>query len=102
MSPTFTHDVVRVIIRMLEKKATPGIYHVVNSGTATWYEWAREIANAVAQAIDLKKVSRTEYPTVASRPPYTVLSNEKIASIEKMRHWKEALGDYLKLKGYIP
>lgn len=102
MSPTFTRDVVEALLQMLKQNSPPGIYHVVNSGAATWYEWAREIANAVAPMAHLKKVSRTEYPTVATRPPYTVLSNEKIASIVKMRHWKEALADYLQMKGHIP
>lgn len=102
MSPTFTRDVAEALLQMLKQNSPPGIYHVVNSGTATWYEWACEIASAIAPEVHLKQVSRAGYPTVASRPPYTVLSNEKIASIAKMRHWKEALADYLQMKGYIP
>ena len=43
MSPTATADVAPVVMRMLAEGCPPGIYHVVNSGTATWYDFAREI-----------------------------------------------------------
>ena len=43
MSPTATKDVADVVINMIKKDVAPGIWHVVNSGAATWYEFARQI-----------------------------------------------------------
>ena len=43
MSPTSTADVARVIVRMLTDGCAPGLYHAVNAGSATWFEFAREI-----------------------------------------------------------
>ncbi len=43
MSPTSTLDAARAILDLLRKNAGNGIYHVVNSGAATWYEFAWQI-----------------------------------------------------------
>ena len=40
MSPTASADVAGVVLRMLMDCCAPGIYHVVNSGSATWFEFA--------------------------------------------------------------
>ena len=41
MSPTATADIARVMLRILIEGCQPGIYHVVNSGAASWFEFAR-------------------------------------------------------------
>ena len=41
MSPTATVDVARVVVRILAE-GPPGLYHVVNTGAATWFDFARE------------------------------------------------------------
>ena len=43
MSPTAAADVANVMIRMLAEGCESGVYHVVNTGSATWFEFAREI-----------------------------------------------------------
>ena len=43
MSPTATEDVARVVLRTLMDGCAPGTYHVVNAGSATWFEFACEI-----------------------------------------------------------
>ncbi len=42
-----------------------------------------------------------EYPTAAVRPPHSVLNNGKASAITgPIRHWEQALGQYLKEKGH--
>ena len=52
MSPTATEDVARVVMRTLMDGCAPGIYHVVNAGLATWYEFACEIVRRAGVAAE--------------------------------------------------
>ena len=64
----------------------PGIYHITNDGICSWYEFASAIiGNAVPCTSD-------EFKRKARRPGYSVLANTKTTP---MRHWKDALADYL-------
>jgi dTDP-4-dehydrorhamnose reductase len=102
MSPTSTFDVADAMIDMLLATAPPGIWHVVNSGAATWFEFAERIisdANVKARVVPLKT---EQFPTPAARPRYSALDNEKLSkAIRVMRPWQDALKDYLVAKGHI-
>jgi dTDP-4-dehydrorhamnose reductase len=97
MSPTSTEDVSEWIFRLIEARPKPGVYHAVNSGSATWFQFAQEI---IRQArIDARAVPLTsdQFPTVARRPHYSVLDNSKLASIVgPLPTWQEALGRYFR------
>ena len=102
MSPTGTADLARMIWSLLEREAPASIYHVVNSGQATWFEFAREIIRKAAVAADVLPLTSAEFPTVALRPTYSVLDNRKVAGIVgEVPHWKDALDRYLKAKGHV-
>jgi len=101
MSPTSTSDIADAIIDMILAEAPAGIWHLVNSGAATWFEFARHIiseANVKARMIPLKT---EQFAAPAARPGYSVLDNAKFANaIHSLRPWQEALGDYLLAKGH--
>jgi dTDP-4-dehydrorhamnose reductase len=102
MSPTSTSDAARAIMDLLQKNAGNGIYHVVNSGAATWYEFARQIIEEAGMAAKVTPVTSGEYSTAAVRPVCTVLNNQKAAQIVgEIRHWKHALRQYLMEKGHL-
>jgi dTDP-4-dehydrorhamnose reductase len=82
--PTFTMDLAWKSSEIAGMK--PGIYHVTNDGVCSWYEFARAIIDNVVPC------SSTEFPRKARRPNYSVLVNTKTTSL---RHWKDALADYL-------
>jgi len=83
--PTYTVDLAHKIEELTELEA--GIYHLTNEGICSWYEFASAfIDNAVP-------CTSEEFPRKAKRPKYSVLVNTKTGP---MRHWKEALEDYLK------
>ncbi len=102
MSPTSTADAARIILFLVEKAAPAGIYHVVNSGQATWFEFAREIVRQAGIRAHVTAVTSEEFPTVAVRPSYSVLDNSKASSIVgKIPPWDQALNRYLKERGHI-
>jgi dTDP-4-dehydrorhamnose reductase len=92
-APTWTLDLASAIIEILEKKPIPGIYHVTNSESCTWFEFAQTIAKTLN--VDEKLVKPTDsksFVRPAVRPKYSVLSNSKWenAGLTPLRSWKEA------------
>ncbi len=80
-----------------------GLYHVTDSGVASWYDFAvaiREEAMArglIGNAARIVPVSTADYPTPARRPRFSVLDNSKTWSVLGTRgqHWREALREML-------
>lgn len=102
MSPTHTIDVARAIKKIIDDDIEDyGIYHACNSDFCSWYEFTKTIFELTSIDADLSKTSYEEYNTKAKRPKYSVMGNSKISKYYKMPEWKEALKEYLKLKGYI-
>jgi dTDP-4-dehydrorhamnose reductase len=102
MSPTSTAEVANMILGFIEQQPEPGIYHAVNSGEATWYEFAQEIINQAGVDAQVLPISSDEFPAVAKRPAYSVLNNTKISAfVGNILHWKQALTKYLCAKGHI-
>src|SRR5262249_52618363 len=101
MSPTATTDVARSLITMLCVGAPGGIWNVVNSDAATWYEFATRIIERTQIPAQVIPIPTAEFPTIARRPQYSVLDNSKLASaIGPIRSWRDALDDYLIAKSY--
>lgn len=82
--PTYTMDLASKIREIIG--LDPEIYHITNDGICSWYEFASSIINNVIPC------TSEEFQRKAKRPKYSVLTNTKT---ELMRHWREALKDYL-------
>ena len=101
MSPTATADVAPVLLRMLTNGCAPGLYHVVNGGSATWFGFAREIVRRAGIEAVVTPCTSEEYPTRAMRPRYSVLDDAKVsAAFGGMAPWQEALDRYLRARGH--
>ncbi len=97
-SPTYTLDLANAIAELI-KKPRYGIYHITNSDSCSWYEYACEIFDMAGIDIEVKPVTTEEYPQPAPRPKYSVLENYnwKMEGLKEIRSYKEALKDYMKL-----
>jgi len=101
MSPTATADVAAAVVRMLRAGVPSGIWNVVNSNSATWFEFARRIIERAGIPASVAPIATADFPTPAKRPPYSVLDNSKIATaIGPIRPWQDALDAYLVAKGH--
>lgn len=101
MSPTSTKDIAEVIIGMLQKDVAPGIWNVVNSGAASWYEFAKQIIARSNIKASVLPINSGDFPTIARRPVYSVLDNTKLCdALGSIRAWQDALDEYLIAKGY--
>lgn len=96
MSPTSTASLARALLKVIEKRPEPGLYHVVNGGEASWFSFALAIGEKLRFAEKIIPVSQEVFPSKIRRPLYSVLSNEKIKNTLILPSWEEALHEYLK------
>jgi dTDP-4-dehydrorhamnose reductase len=95
-SPSYTLDVARAALDLLEQERPFGIYHQTNDGATTWYGLAKEIFRLTKLDVQLVAVRTADFPRAARRPASSVLRNTKTPLL---RHWTAALSDYLTTKG---
>ncbi len=101
MVPTHTLDIARAIKYFIDNQIDEyGVYHCVSNGSCSWFDFTKEIFNQIGLKYKIDKTTYEEYKTKAIRPKYSVLDNRKLSKYYKMPHWREALKEYLTLKGY--
>jgi len=97
-------DATRVIVdRVLDapEKDWAGIYHMTCAGSTTWCGFAREIfaqaGSLLAGVPEVIPIASSKYPTPATRPRNSILSNEKLAARFSVRlpTWETALDSVL-------
>ena len=102
MSPTYTKDVARMLKKFLELRPEFGVYHMVNEGYCSWYEFTKAIFEILGWEVEVKPIKSSELKRLAKRPQFSALKNKKLEELGlKMRLWREALGEYLGEKGYL-
>lgn len=96
-SPTYTKDLSRALVALIASRKE-GIFHVANTGSCTWFEFAQRIVGLIGSSLRLIPVSTAQCGRAAARPAYSVLGNEKIHSVMalKMPPWEEALSRCIK------
>jgi dTDP-4-dehydrorhamnose reductase len=96
VSPSYTADIARATRELLALGASPGLYHCVNSGAATWREIAAEAARLLKRPLTIDPITLETVALKAQRPKYCALSNEKLRTAGvPMPAWQDALGRYL-------
>lgn len=96
-NPTLSLDLAQAVLALLKGKSY-GIYHIVNGGTCSWYEFAQEIFKILGIPQKIIPITSSELNRPAPRPKYSILKSSKVS---ELRHWKEALSSYLKEKTLI-
>jgi len=95
-SPTYTVDLARYTLALVEA-ASPGLYHVVNSGRASWCELTAEAVAVAGLDCRIEAITTDQYPLPAKRPAYSVLDTSKFTAATGVtpRPWVQALRDYV-------
>lgn len=97
-TPTYTYDLARLLVDMLEKEEY-GKYHATNEGGyISWCDFAKEIFRQAGMDVKVLPVSSAEYPAKAKRPTNSRLEKKKLEEhgFTRLPDWKDALGRYLK------
>jgi dTDP-4-dehydrorhamnose reductase len=92
--PTWTGDLARQMVAMLDADAPAGIYHGTNAGQGSWLDFTKAIFTEVG--LDPERVLPTDsaaFVRPAPRPAYSVLGHDgwARAGMAPMRDWREAL-----------
>ncbi len=99
LSPTYTADLAAAIVSLMEDGAA-GLFHVVNDGHCSWYEFAKRTFEIAEVEVDLAPQSTAEAGRRAARPPWSALASERLP--RPLRPWQEALEEYLEKIGKVP
>lgn len=91
-SLTYALDLATTVKQLLDDKKPFGVYHIVNSGQASWYTFAQEIFKLAKKDVKLIPVPAAEFARKAVRPAKSVLINTKLPAL---RPWQAALAEFL-------
>jgi len=92
-SITYAPDLAAATRDLLASSASPGIYHVANSGGVSWFDFAREIFRIAGRGVKVLPVPSTHFPRKATRPAKAILLNTKLPT---QRPWQAALAEFLR------
>ncbi|MCZ2340630.1 MAG: dTDP-4-dehydrorhamnose reductase [Bacteroidales bacterium] len=95
-TPTYTADLAALTVELIATGAT-GLFHVVNAGACSWYEFAAEIFRQSGLTADLSPITSAQFGAPARRPSYSVLSTDRLVEVgvSAPRLWPDALAHYL-------
>jgi dTDP-4-dehydrorhamnose reductase len=99
-SPTSTPDLAQALRALIERDARPGIYHLVNEGAASRFEWAIEVLRLAGIDTRIDAVTTAELRARGyagpRKPAYSVLANTRAAVLGvRLRPWRDALAEYM-------
>lgn len=94
--PTYSGDLATWTLDLLSTPAS-GIYHAVNTGICSWFEFATTIFKLQKIDVNVSPVTSDSFPSVAKRPAYSILKTQRLSQAlnYKIRKWPEALSEYL-------
>ena len=97
-TPTYTPDLAYGISELIATDRY-GIYHLTNSGSCSWCEFARYIFEVAGKDVNVIPVTASEFARPAPRPSYSVLDNRNWVEngFEPLRDYKEAIKEYIEL-----
>ena len=103
VTPTPTADLAKQMQILLEADHF-GLFHCSSEGSCSWYEFAKSIFRLSGLDARLEPTTPEFHKTLASRPAYSVMENSRLKALglNRMRHWRSGLADYLQEKHGIP
>lgn len=92
--PTHALDLAQAVITIALSESTQyGIYHFANTGSTTWYEFAKKIFEINGLTPRVFPIASDEFAAPAKRPRYSILDTTKIEKTFgiKISSWEDAL-----------
>jgi dTDP-4-dehydrorhamnose reductase len=97
-SPTFAGHLAQALSALVQTRAY-GLYHAVNPGPVSWYDFAREVLVQAGIDCTIEPISAAEWKTPARRPAFSALENAKLRALGiELPSWQAGIADYLRLK----
>lgn len=95
-TPTSASDLAAAAIRLTQTDSC-GLFHLTNTGSCSWHQFAQAIFDEAGPAADLQPCTSADYGAAARRPSFSALGtvHNRAALGVAMRPWREALADYV-------
>jgi len=93
--PTWTVDLVDLIVRLVEANAPSGTYHGTSSGQVSWHGFTQEIVRTLGKDPEMvRPTDSAAFVRPAPRPAYSVLSHAALGEIgiTPIGDWAERWG----------
>jgi dTDP-4-dehydrorhamnose reductase len=93
-TPCYAIDLAGCILHIIETQSTAyGLYHYSNEGLTSWYDFATAIFELSGLPVKTVPIRTAEYPTKATRPPYSVMDKTKVKQTlgVAIPHWRASL-----------
>lgn len=94
-NPTYAPDLAEAIAQLIRTRVY-GIYHFINAGYCSRYDFAQEILRLSGREhIPIEPITLADYPRPSTVPPFAPLVNIRGAALGlELRSWQEALKAY--------
>jgi dTDP-4-dehydrorhamnose reductase len=90
-NPTYASDLASGILRLIELPAF-GTFHMTNTGTASWYEWALKIFEIEGTEIPVESIPASQFQRAATPPANGAMQTLAAAALGiELPNWEEAL-----------
>lgn len=97
VSPTYTNDLAIAVLRLIEHpEREAGVYHLVNQGECSWYEFTKAIYEILGLNTQVLPIHRGGMTGDMRRPLYSALANTKALKLGiTLPHWRDGLSRFL-------
>ncbi len=89
---TYTPDLAQATWQLLADRLEKGIYHIINSQPATWYQALQKLQQLASLTVPIRPIASADLPRPAARPQHSALLMTKLPAL---RSYEEALQEYL-------
>ena len=99
--PTYTKELAIATLPFLTDNIEYGIYHITNSGEASWFslaQYAVECYNKIhLTTYQITPILSADFPQKAKRPAYSVLNTHHYNEQTKytLPHWRESVHEFI-------
>jgi dTDP-4-dehydrorhamnose reductase len=98
VSPTFAGDLARALRSLIASDAF-GLYHAVNPGPVSWYEFAAETLKLSGRPAAIEPIQAAQWKATAIRPRFSALENANLRALGiALPPWQAGIAAYLALR----
>lgn len=98
-TPTWARSLADAIWAAAADRSISGVHHWTDAGVASWYDFAVAIQEEalalgiLTRAVPIRPLRTADYPTPATRPPYSVLDKTRTWAVfgRVAEHWRTNL-----------
>lgn len=97
-SPTYVPDLAAFLASLVGSPLY-GVYHFTNSGSCSWFDFAKNILETAGKTdVKVVPINSEDWPTPTKRPKFSVLRHYKmeLLGLDNVRPWQDAVAEFIK------